>query len=245
MSGIWFQIIQQRRTYLGDIMVQVRPCEDNLKLSDGHMGMYYTTLSLPLYGYVWNFLLKNKFKGACARCVVPFPSYWLEIEMTGVTLESTCGGWQSHPTRLGPWLTSWSRAYPPALETYWKRNWFLAHLSHCIVGSLCYSYRVLYITQLPIYLHSVSKVSFTLTESRVSPAFPIPLLFSGSLIGWQSVRTQSTFIMVTVFVPLEIRQNHKPHKHLDCTKTNLNCSQSNSLSKPLQKCHFWVWKSTI
>ena len=34
-----------------------------------------------------------------------------------------------------------------------------------------------------------------------------------------------------------------PRLHQDYLK--LNCSQSNSPSKPLQKCHFLVWKSTI
>lgn len=83
-------------------MVQLLPYDPNLKLSDGHMGMNYTTLSPLLFQYIWNFLLKNKFKGACPSCVTSFPYHWLEIEMTGANLESTCGGWQSQPPSLGP-----------------------------------------------------------------------------------------------------------------------------------------------
>ena len=62
------------------------------------MGVNYTTLSPLSFQYIWNFLLKNKFKGAGPSCVVSFPYHWLEIKMTGANLESNCGGWQSHPT---------------------------------------------------------------------------------------------------------------------------------------------------
>ena len=69
----------------------------------------------------------------------------------------------------------------------------------------------------------ISKQSpLLLTASIISLIFPIPLLFLGSLMGQQGVRTQSTFTMVTFFVPLEIRLNHKPYKYLGCTKTTLN-----------------------
>lgn len=166
-----------------------------LKLSDGYRGMYYPTLSLHLYGYVWDFLLKNKLKGACPSCVVSFPSCWLEIEQTGAPAED---GRATPPAWIPDWLPGTGLAHLPWRRT--EREIDFSLVRAIALWGLFAITGVLYIIPAPDLLIFYSKNSLcTLTVSPHVPS-PFPFLFSGSLVGQQRFQTQPNVYSGYIFL---------------------------------------------
>lgn len=115
------------------------------------------------------------------------------------------------------------RATPPAWVPEWPSGTGIAHLPWRVTESvdfsvtwarLCYSYSVLFLTPAP-YLLTVhfKTASFTLADSIVSPAFTIPWLYFGCLIGQCQNSTNVSYGYIFVVVSLESKVNNRPYKY--------------------------------